>query len=237
MKFTSLILILMLFSAFLYGQPNSPATNPDPHRFDNEINNFVQWDKKNSFPEDAILFVGSSSIRLWNTQESFPELTIINRGFGGAHISDVNFFIEQTTLKYSASIILFYCGDNDIAGEKAPEQVLSDYKLFVKKVHENRTDTKILFLPIKPSILRWSFWPEMEAANKLIADYSDTNELLYYIDLASPMLAESSPPPADLFIEDGLHLSKQGYDMWVNILDPILNNLLIGPPKSPSIIK
>ena len=99
---------LLLLSIIIILSTNALAQdNPDPHRFDKAIQNFEKWDSKNSFPKDAILFVGSSSIRMWKTQESFPDLTLINRGFGGAHISDVIFFVEQTVLKYNAPIIFF----------------------------------------------------------------------------------------------------------------------------------
>lgn len=231
MKIVSLpiIALVLIISAIALAQEN-----PDPHRFDQAIQNFENWDSKNSFPEDAILFVGSSSIRMWKTQESFPDLTLINRGFGGAHISDVNFFVEKTVLKYNAPIIFFYCGDNDIAGNKSPQQVLNDYKIFVQSVFENRSDTKILFLAIKPSTSRWRFWPEMDAANQLISQYSENNEQLYFVDTATPMLEISSPPPADLFISDGLHLSEKGYQLWTEVVMAQLAKLPGENPTVPS---
>ena len=64
--------------------------NPDPERFKQEINQFKAWDEKNTFSKNAVLFVGSSSIRLWKTAVAFPQLPVVNRGFGGSHISDVN---------------------------------------------------------------------------------------------------------------------------------------------------
>jgi lysophospholipase L1-like esterase len=231
MKTCSLLLlsIIIILSANALAQEN-----PDPHRFDQAIQNFEKWDSKNSFPKDAILFVGSSSIRMWKTQESFPDLTLINRGFGGAHISDVIFFVEQTVLKYNAPIIFFYCGDNDIAGNKSPQKVLDDYKIFVQKVIENRSDTKIMFLAIKPSISRSAFWPEMDIANQLISQYSQTNDQLFYIDTATPMLELSSPPPSDLFISDGLHLSAKGYQLWTDVVRAELAKLPSDKPVLPS---
>ena len=231
MKTCSLLLLLI----FIILAANALAQeNPNPHRFDKEIQNFKKWDSKNSFPKDAILFVGSSSIRMWKTQESFPNLTLINRGFGGAHISDVIFFIEQTVLKYSAPIVFFYCGDNDIAGNKSSQQVLDDYKIFIEKVIESRSDTKILFLAIKPSISRWRFWPEMDIANQLISQYSDSHDQLYFVDTATPMLEMSSPPPADLFISDGLHLSDKGYQLWTDVIMRNLPDISSVKPVVPS---
>jgi len=229
MKNAIALLVYILFCSIADAQP-AEAPDPDPHRFDDEIARFIQWDKKNSFPEDALLFVGSSSIRLWMTGESFPDFHVINRGFGGAHISDVNYFIEPTVLKYFPEVIVFYAGDNDIAGDKTPAQVLEDYQAFVQSVLANRSDTKILYLPIKPSIARWQFWPQMEQANKLIEDYCTLNTNLWYTDTASPMLQMGTPPPPELFVDDGLHLSDQGYQMWNDILMPVLQQVLSDSP-------
>ena len=64
-----------LIAAFLFSGPVcSEVADPDPGRFAASINEFVAWDRKNSFPENAYLFVGSSSIRLWPTAAAFPGL-------------------------------------------------------------------------------------------------------------------------------------------------------------------
>jgi len=202
---------------------------PDPERFRNNpfgdktsIDLFRLWDKKNSVPENPIVFIGSSSIRKWPTTKYFPDMPIINRGFGGSHISDVNYFIDETVLKYKPNIIVFYAGDNDIAFGKTPEIVLNDYIFFIKKVHSLFPLTKIYFLPIKPSVKRWSFWPDMERTNQLIKSYSNNNPFLFYVDTATPMLGNDGIPKGSLFVSDSLHLNNKGYDIWSEILGPIL---------------
>ena len=172
------------------------------------------WDKKNTPPSDPIVFVGSSSIRKWETANYFPELPIVNRGFGGAHISDVNYFINETVLKYGPKVIVFYAGDNDINYGKTPKNVFLDYCLFVDNVHLTYPKTKIIFISIKPSISRWA----------LINQFSKDHPLLYYVDIASPMIGDDGLPGPNLFVNDGLHLSKKGYDLWSNYLDNTLRS-------------
>ena len=224
MKKLFFLCLVILFVSYIPLAAQKVA-DPDPHRFDNEIASFNDWDQKNSFVKDAVLFVGSSSTRLWKTQDAFPVYPVINRGFGGAHISDMLFFIQETVMKYNSPIIVFYCGDNDIAAGKPAGQVLDDYKKFVTKTSAANPDVKIVFIPIKPSINRWSFWPEMKNANQLIEDYSATVANLFYVDMATPMIPDGEMPVADLFIEDGLHLSEKGYAMWNEILRPVLADL------------
>ncbi len=93
----------------------APKPDPDPARFTADIAAFEAWDRQNSTSKNAVLFVGSSSIRLWQTAEAFPELAVINRGFGGSHASDVVHFAPRIIFKYEPRTIVFYAGDNDIA--------------------------------------------------------------------------------------------------------------------------
>ncbi len=219
--------ILLILPSILLSQTVKTADNPDPARFAKDIETFINWDRKNAVPDEAILFVGSSSIRMWKTQESFPDYPVINRGFGGSHISDVNFYMNDIVLKYKPRVIVFYAGDNDIAGGKSPQQVFEDYLSFVKTVKENLPDIRVIYIPIKPSIARWNMWPDMERTNALIKDYSQKNSFLYVADTATPMLGTDGKPKSGLFLDDGLHLNEKGYVLWTEILKPVLVEISI----------
>ena len=206
--------------------------DPDPSRFyfgnnGDEVfmENFLRWDQKNTYVENEILFLGSSSIRKWPTSSYFNDLLIINRGFGGSHISDVNYYFNSIAVHYKPRIIVLYAGDNDIAGRKTPEQVLEDYIDFVNLVRKHLPQTKIIYLPIKPSPSRWSMWKDMKQTNRLIKLYTDSDHMQYYTDTATPMLNSQGKPLRDLFVADSLHLSKTGYDLWSRILKPVLDSL------------
>lgn len=202
------------------------SPNPDPSRFDSEIAAFETWDRQNSAPKNAILFVGSSSIRMWQTAESFPDLPVINRGFGGSHISDVNHFAERIVLKYQPRMIVFYAGDNDIADGKAPQQVAGDFFAFVELVHKRLPVARIIYLPIKPSLARWNVWPQMQLANDIVASKSSSSAPFLYIDTATPMLGPDGRPHPELFLDDGLHMNASGYRVWNEVLRPKLSAAL-----------
>ncbi len=163
---------------------------------------------------------------MWKTRESFSDLPLLNRGFGGAHISDVNYFAKRIVLPYKPRLIIFYAGDNDIADSKTPQRVLDDYKTFVSLVHKELPKTNIVFLPIKPSIARWKFWPAMKEANGLIEEYSKENPLLHYVDTAAPMLEKDGQVRRDIYLDDGLHMNDKGYEVWTKVLRPVMDKLL-----------
>lgn len=197
----------------------SPA-HTSAHPFETEIAAFEKWDRKNAFPQGPILFVGSSSIRLWQTAEAFPGAPVINRGFGGSTIADVNHYFDRVVAKYKPRVIVFYSGDNDVASGKTPRQVFDDAQTFINRVHEELPDTRIFVLSIKPSLARQKSWPKMKEVNALIAKLAEDDEQLEYIDIATPMLAGAEQPPPDLFLDDGLHLNAKGYRLWNEVLSP-----------------
>jgi lysophospholipase L1-like esterase len=217
----SRLLARFLLVFFLAASAAADAPDPDPERFAGEIAAFMAWDRKNAFPERGMLFVGSSSIRLWETATAFPGEPIVNRGFGGSELSDVIAWYDQVIRPYAPQKILVYAGDNDIAGGKTAGQVFEDYRQLVAKVKADFPATELVFLSIKPSRLRWAEWPEMLKANALVQRYADRHPGLGYVDLAAPLL-DAAGQPKDVYLEDGLHLNEHGYALWREALAPLL---------------
>lgn len=197
------------------------AQNPD--RWEKAITAFEQRDRQTPPPQEAVLFVGSSSIRMWKLETSFPDLDAINRGFGGSKIADSTRYADRIVLPHRPRVVVLYAGDNDVASGMTPDEVFRDYLAFVKKVHAALPETRIVYLPIKPSVKRWALWPKMKEANGRIAEHAATDDRLEYADTAAPMLATGAPPATDLFLKDGLHLSEKGYAMWAEVLRPYLD--------------
>jgi lysophospholipase L1-like esterase len=215
-------------------QPSSRASSPpvaqsqpapDPTRFAGEIRAFAEYDRKNTPPTGAVLFVGSSTIRLWPTATSFPEWTVLNRGFGGSQITDVLHYFDQVVAPYDARVIVFYGGDNDIAEGRAPEQVRDAFADFVARVRRLHADVPIVFLSIKPSASRWQFWPQAQRANQLVRDFCGHEPHLRYLDVATILLGKDGRPDPARYAPDELHLSAAGYAVWTKALKPVIEEL------------
>jgi len=218
-------LLILLCGCVVSLAQDNPAEKP-AEKWEKTIRQFEQWDSKNTFPSDAVLFVGSSSIRMWPTRECFDGLAVINRGFGGSQISEVNYFAERIVLRYEPKVIVFYAGDNDVAAGKNARRVFDDYKKFVRLVHARLPGTRIIYVGIKPSGSRWSLWPVMNEANMLIKDFSGRNGRLFYFDSATPLLDSDGKPDSAFFLKDQLHLNDKGYELWTKLIRPIINEAL-----------
>ena len=224
-----LVTVLLLCCPGLHaGQANDPAPakggepQPDFGRWEKEIAAFEQRDREKPPPKNAVVFVGSSSIRLWDVAKSFPGVETINRGFGGSQLADSAHFAPRIVVKYEPRLVVLYAGDNDLAAGKTPEQVADDFRAFVAAVHKDLPKTRIIFLSIKPSIQRWKLVGRGRQANALVEAICKQDEGLLYQDVGTPLLGEDGKPRPELFRQDGLHLNDTGYEVWAAVLKPYL---------------
>lgn len=201
--------------------PLSAAEQPQS-KWEKAIQDFEEQDRKQPPQGGGILFLGSSSIRLWDVAKSFPGMHVVNRGFGGSQIADSVQFAERIVVPHKPRLIVFFAGDNDLAAGKKAEQVASDFKAFVAKIHGKLPLTRIAFISIKPSPSRWKLHETQKEANRLIAEFIKTDSKLVYIDVVKAMLDKEGQPRQELFRQDNLHLNDEGYKLWNEIVKPYL---------------
>jgi lysophospholipase L1-like esterase len=219
---------LVWFFVFLFilaprSLSQSLPENAGSERWEQEIGRLTCADRTNPPAPGAVVFVGSSSIRLWHTlAQDFPGIHTLNRGFGGSHLSDVLFYADRIIIPYRPRIIVVYAGDNDLAAGKTPQDVVADYQSLVAHIHKQLPAARIGFISIKPSIARWHFVAHMRTANRLIAAWSRQDERLFFADVFSLMLGADGTPQRELFVADGLHLSTAGYVVWQKTVAPYL---------------
>jgi lysophospholipase L1-like esterase len=220
-------MLLRTLSLLLIVGCSLPGWSAEPEdkfeRWQKEIAAIEQRDAEQKIPLGTTVFVGSSSIRLWNLKQSFPDHTLANHGFGGSTIADSVHFIEPLVLKLQPKTVVFYAGDNDIQNGLSPQQVHADFEAFVKAVEAKLPQTKIIFIPIKPSPARWKLYDKQREANRLIRETMTKDaKRLVYLDIVTPMLGDDGQPRPELLQKDMLHLNETGYALWAKLLLPEL---------------
>jgi lysophospholipase L1-like esterase len=204
--------------------PGTLSAQEDPFaRWEGAIKKYEEEDAKNAPPRGAVLFVGSSSIRLWgDLADAFPDHRVINRGFGGSTIADSTHFAERIVIKHRPRIVVLYAGDNDLARKKTPEQVASDFAAFVARIHKDLPDTRVLFISIKPSTARLALFDQIKKANGLIEEMCKMDKRLEFVDVFTPMLDKEGKPNPELLKKDGLHPNEKAYALWAEKVRPLL---------------
>jgi len=183
-----------------------------------EIAAFAAIDRLDPAPAGAVLFAGSSSIRLWHTLAAdFPELPTINRGFGGSEIADSAYFAEQLIGPYHPRAIVMYAGGNDLADGKSPGQVRDAFGAFVNQAHHWAGRVPMAYLSIKPNLARRRQLPRIRAANALIRVCAQERGV-DFLDVHAPMLGADGEADPRWFDVDGLHLNAEGYALWTGVV-------------------
>lgn len=195
-----------------------------PSQWEPDIRRFEAADRTNPVrPGTPIIFVGSSSIRMWQTLEAdFPGLAVLNRGFGGSELSDVVRFVDRIVVPHRPRVIVLYAGENDLAAGKVPAQVFRDFQSFVEIIHRKLPETRLVFVSLKPSLARLHMIDKFRETNRLIRDYVRLDDKVVYVDVFNPMLDGSGQPRPDLFLEDGLHMNARGYAIWRELIVPVI---------------
>ena len=183
---------------------------------------FEESDRSSPPPAGEIVFVGSSSIRLWDVHRYFPDLRIINRGFGGSQLSDAVRYAERIVTPYQPRIVVVYAGDNDIYAGATSEQVTISFEQFVRLVRARVPGVRIVFIGIKPSLQRWDVIERTRLANELIRAYAEHDDGVAFVDVDQAMLGWDERPRPELFVADGLHMTPAGYELWSALLRPLL---------------
>jgi lysophospholipase L1-like esterase len=210
--YASTLVLLLTFNALAQ----------DPLRFAEEVKKFEHT--ASNYPEaNRIVFTGSSSIRLWVDFKSyFPNHNVINTGFGGSETSDLLYYRDLLIDQFKPKQVFIYEGDNDLNSGKSPIQIVSDLTALVSSLLENENIESIVIIAPKPSIARAALRAEYEKMNKVIQATTELSSKVQYADIWPSMLNADGSIKKELFIEDGLHMNKMGYDLWIKVIEPLL---------------
>jgi lysophospholipase L1-like esterase len=211
--------------------PQKPAAlpNADPvFPFSNEIEAFAKANSAGPPVRDAALFLGSSSIRLWDIAGSFHDIGTVNRGFGGATTAHVLHYYKRLLPPVPPRSVIVYVGENDLAAGTAPEVVARDILTLLRRLRADYPRAPIAFMSLKPSPIRWTMRPKMAQVNAAVASRAKDGGFVY-LDVGSVLLAQDGLPDASLFRPDGLHMNARGYQRWTYLIDAWLDR--VAPPR------
>jgi lysophospholipase L1-like esterase len=192
--------------------------------FYDDIHAFKQGDKTNPPPQNAIVFVGSSSFTMWQDVRSyFPGYTIINRGFGGSGLNDAIEYEDDIIVPYHPKQVVIYSGENDVAtGTVTDQQVFERFKKLFEMLRRDLPQASIVYISMKPSPSRKEYMPIIVSANSMIRDYLTTKKNTQFVDVYSRMLDSTGYPVGEIFREDSLHMNAKGYGIWKEAIQPVL---------------
>ena len=178
---------------------------------------------------NAVLFAGSSSIRLWSSLEKdMAPYPVIQRGFGGSKLSDLAVYASRIVDPHPCSAIVLFVA-NDITGsdqDKSPQEVAALFRIILKTIRKTHPETPVFWIAVTPTAARWSVWDKIQEVNNRISDFCDKTDNTWFIRTDFAFLDGNGKPRTELFIEDKLHLNQQGYAAWTLIVKKELEKVV-----------
>jgi len=201
-----------------------PPEKPDNYeKWEKEIAAYEQADAQNPPAKGGIVFVGSSSIRLWKTlAQDFPQHRVLNRGFGGSEIADSAHFADRIVLPYEPRMVVLYAGGNDLNSRKPPEQVVANFRAFFAKIRAKLPDAEIAYISVAGNLARWAQVEKVKAVNAEIEAWLKEQPRTKFINVFARMLGDDGLPRAEIFVADKLHMNAEGYKLWTEVIRPFL---------------
>ena len=198
------------------------------------VRRFEREDRSRDFPDDSVLFYGSSSIRLWRTiEQDMAPRPVIQRGYGGARLSDAVGYVERVVHPHEASAIVVFLA-NDIDGRRnqpTPERVGELFGELLAGIREAHPTTPVLWVEVTPTPSRFDLWPDVCRAQELIRERCLSDANAHFVS-TSHVYLQDGQPRADLFVEDGLHQNAEGYALWQSLIKAALDEV-VGPVQTP----
>jgi len=229
------LVLLAAFPAYRLYVEIQKAVSEDPAVYAEDVEELVARTREGPVSEDAVVFIGSSSIRLWSTLgRDMQPLPVIQHGFGGAKLADVEFYAERLVNPFDPRAVVVFAGTNDLqpGASKSPEVLLETYRRFVERVRTDLPKVPIYFIGITPSPMRWEIWDQAQETNRRVREWSAGDPTLFYIETGPSLLGEGGEPDPDNYMFDRLHLSAKGYAIWTEIIRARLLEDLQGSPTS-----
>lgn len=226
----SIVVVLGGIAGYMFINMQKQSNNENPLFWEDDISSIE--DRYDVIPDVDIVFIGSSSIRKWDTlQENFPDYIVVNHGFGGSKVADSTYYYDRLITPFTPELIVIFSGINDINGvkgnSKSGQEVLNLVIEFYKKSQVENPAIPVVYISITPTKMRWDVWEDTNEANNLVEAYALTQDQFYFVDAVEQFLVNGKPN-TNLFVYDNLHLNGEGYSIWASVIketvDAILEN-------------
>jgi lysophospholipase L1-like esterase len=224
------VLVMALHSCTMQPELTGLKNLPSVKYFAPEIKAFDSLNNAEDYPHDAILFTGSSSIRLWSTiGKDMSPYHPINRGFGGAKVEDLAYYLKRIVYPHDFRAIVLFAGTNNITG--APSEMPVDSILYWTRdinsmIRKKYPKVPIFWIAVTPTPSREKVLGRVQDYNRRMAELCAKGKNLHFIDTEKSYLDEQGRPIPRYFIGDMLHMNHEGYLLWSSFIKKELDRVL-----------
>jgi len=179
-----------------------------------------------------LLFLGDSITQGWNNNDVWKRFygprKSANFGIGGDRTQHVLWRIQNGELDgIEPRVVVLMIGTNN-AGSSTPDEIAQGISAIVAEVRRRLPKTQVLLLGVfprgqEPSPVR----ERLKSVNQKIAKLDDGSHVRF-LDIEKAFLNEDGTISPKI-MPDYLHLSRQGYRIWADAMEPTLWSMLDEP--------
>ena len=168
-----------------------------------------------------IIFLGDSITEGFDLKHYFPDLNIVNKGIYGDNTDGVLARLHKDVIELNPDVIFLLIGTNDFACGKSNNMLIENLKKILTIIKSNLPAAAVYhssILPVRGLDNRNN--KDIKEVNNEMRTFCDATGITYF-DLF-PQFLNSNLEMAEIYSEDGLHLTKEGYDKWAELLTPVV---------------
>ena len=230
--------LFYLVFIFIFSCSPLKKYNSTSQKWEVDIAKLENLDNYEKYSNNALLLIGSSSIRRWiSIKKDMAPYETIKRGYGGAHYSDIIHFSKRLVKNHKPKAILIFVA-NDIKGnnkndlysknlsDRTPYEVKRLFKFTISQIRSIHKEIPIIAIETTPTPSRWSAWEQISKANDLIMNFCNSKSNLHFIQTRDEFIGNNGLPIETFFVKDRLHLNEAGYSLWSKIIKAKLETIL-----------
>ena len=181
-----------------------------------------------------VIFIGASNVEYWGTEgidvwnHFYAPRHAFNFGVAGDKTENVLWRFDHMNLSgLKPKVGVVFIGLNNLTA--TPREVVMGVRAIAQKAQSVFPGIKILVVSLTPNGRNDA---EVVKANAILQEYADDKNV-FYIDIYSHFPKEGDNWKG--LRSDHLHLTKEGYQIWAEQMEPLMEQLVAPLPPESSV--
>ena len=167
-----------------------------------------------------ILFLGDSLIEYFDWQERFPGHTVANFGVAGESVEGLlSRVVKVSDVFPRADIIFIMSGINNVA--MGDIEFGNFYRMIIEKLSDTYSGAEIYVHSLLPTIVNFIQGESIGKVNNFLQELAKETGV-EFLNIYKRFVDAGSKPVKEYLLDDGVHLSRTGYDVWARVVEEVI---------------
>ena len=167
-----------------------------------------------------LLFIGDSLIEFYDWARRFPGHEVSNYGIAGETVEGLFLRLPGVLERVvNPDFVFIMTGINNMA--MADKDFPGTYRKIIGQIKAQSLSSKIFVQSLLPVLFPFISNDEIREMNTELRKMGKEEDV-FYLDIHTVFLDSSGAPKKSYLLEDGVHLSEEGYGAWSEEIEKLL---------------